>query len=203
MKSLSNYIQEGVLDPNNINTMDAAALHVEMEQFAGAPEIKENTRSNTTHIYWNFKVEKQFKKYQKSLEQGYINAISRSPRYDDERDRQYDIKAWQNDPYTFSDITLSLDQFGTCPPTVMISFTGYDPKVTNSTDGYKGIWHDTAIAISIPNPERKHFKTEELLNIGYSILSKIKHKTSKFMKYVSAHWCVVNEYVPYNEFIKI
>ena len=203
MKTLITYIQEGVLNPNNINTMDDTVLRTEMEQFAGTPEIKENTRSNTTHICWDFKAEKQFKKYQKLLEQGYINAISRSPRYDSERDRQYDIKAWETAPYIFSDITLSIVQFGTCPPTIALSFTGYDPKVTNSTDGYRGIWNDNAIAISIPNPEKKHFKTEELLNIGYTVLSKIKHKTSKFMRYVSEHWCVINEYVPYNEFIKI
>lgn len=156
-------------------------------------KVKET--SSYTEIWWQDLGVKLKKTNQKPLVDGYITMIGRN--FWDDYDKKKEIKRWENPPYIFDGFSAYIKQFGNDEPVMSITLAGSDLK-----DRYSS-FRSVISYIKVPNPDKKSFTVDELIEFGEAVIDKLNSKTAKVVKYMANNWNLPNEYTDYNEFMKL
>ena len=156
-------------------------------------KVKET--SSYTEIWWQDLGVKLKKTNQKPLVDGYITMIGRS--FWDDYDKKKEIKRWENPPYIFDEFSAYIKQFGNDEPVMSITLAGSDLK-----DRYSS-FRSVISYIKVPNPDKKSFTADELIEFGEAVIDKLNSKTAKVVKYMANNWDLPNEYTDYTEFLKL
>lgn len=189
MKTLKE-IFEGILDKDNKTSVGG---NVTMELYK-PDTIDINDRNETSKMFWKEIPNLNLKKYQKLFLPGYAESLKRNPRYDAE-DALDTIRYWENKTLVFDRLSMSIIQFGSCPPIISISLHGSQPNEKYGTFTWD------FFSITCPWTKERYTETE-LINIAASVMTKIKEKTTKAMKYMIENWTVINQYCRYEDFMK-
>lgn len=152
--------------------------------------------STYTEIWWRDLNVQLKKSHQQHIINGYMDMIRRN--FWDESDKKREIRRWENQPpYIFDGFSAYIKQFGIQDPIISITISGSNPKDK---------WSSMATVISyirIPNPDKKEYSLNELIELANIAIDKLNSKTTKVVKYMANNWTLPNEYIDYNTFIKL
>lgn len=173
MKTLKNILESITIEPNSVKNTGA---YIE--------------------IWWRDLNVQLKKSHQQPIINGYIDMIRRN--HWDDSDKKSEIRRWENQPpYIFDSFSAYIKQFGNQEPIISITINGSDPKDK---------WSSMATVISyirIPNPDKKEYSSNELIELANAVIDKLNSKTTKVVKYMANNWTLPNEYIDYNTFIKL
>lgn len=133
--------------------------------------------------------------YQQLLINGYLSTVERNSW--DDSDKKREIKIWQNNSMEFDALSAYVKQFGNDNPIISITISASNPNDKWNT------FRNVISYITVPNPDKKEFTTDELIEFGDAVIDKLHSKTNKVIKYMAKHWNLPNEYTNYEEFMKI
>ena len=190
MKTLKDILNEGCLDPTNIYKMDSDAFATMF------PENISKSKYSYTEVCWFDLNINLSKAHQKHLNAGYIDFL-KTKSYLDESDKKREIEKCEKTPYAFNKISANILQMNGDKP--CITFTLHASDTNNNYNGFK----IKVLSIKFPKEYNKPFTESELKQLCYPIFMKLKNNTLKMVKYMAKNWCGNNNYVNYDDIIKL